>query len=74
MKNSQILILCLLIVFQILIFVPYVGEGYILDDFIWLENIVPDGKVDYLGPFTKTTGFFRPMVSLTFGLQYQTSA
>lgn len=71
MKNSQILILCLLIILQILIYIPYVGEGFIRDDFIWLENIVPDGKVDYLGPFIKTTGFFRPMVSLTFGLQYQ---
>jgi len=25
----------------------------------------------YYRPFTKTTGFFRPLVSLTFGLQYQ---
>ncbi|MFX0196215.1 MAG: hypothetical protein ACFFCW_08845 [Candidatus Hodarchaeota archaeon] len=50
---------------------PYVGEGFVRDDFNWLENIVHDGKVDYLRPFTKTTGFFRPMVSLSFGIQYQ---
>lgn len=71
MKNSPILVIFLLIVLQILIYVPNVGEGFIRDDFTWLENTVPDGKVDYHRPFTKTTGFFRPMVSLTFGLQYQ---
>lgn len=71
MKNSPKLILCLLIVLQILIFIPHIGKGYIRDDFIWLENIVPEGKVEYLRPFTKTTGFFRPIVGLTFGFQYQ---
>ena len=71
MKPSPIVVIFLLIVLQILIFIPNVGEGYIRDDLTWLENAVPDGKVDYFRPFTKTTGFFRPMVSMTFGLQYQ---
>ena len=71
MKNSPILVILLLIVLQILIYFPNVGEGFIRDDFTWLENTVPDGKVNYLRPFAKTTGFFRPMVNLTFGLQFQ---
>lgn len=74
MKNffsSPLFILVLLLIVQIIIFAPRVGQGFVTDDLTWLENVVPDGKVDYLRPFSKTTGFFRPLVGISFGLQFQ---
>lgn len=65
------MLLALIVALQIMIFAPHVGKGFIKDDFTWLENVVPDGKVDYLRPFTQTTGFFRPLVGISFGVQYQ---
>jgi len=70
-KKSAVWMLVLLVVLQILIYAPNVGEGFVRDDFTWLDNIIRKGQIDYLRPFTKTTGFFRPLVSLAFGIQYQ---
>jgi hypothetical protein len=63
--------LVLLFIIQLIIFGPHVGRGFVTDDFNWLENVVRSGKVEYLRPFTATTGFFRPLVGLSFGIQYQ---
>ncbi|MFC2155424.1 hypothetical protein ACFLRB_02900 [Acidobacteriota bacterium] len=68
---SPVLVLIGLLIVQIIIFSPQVNRGFVNDDLTWLENVVPDGKIDYLRPFSKTTGFFRPIVGITFGLQYQ---
>lgn len=70
-KKWPLWLLALIATLQILIFAPYVGKGFVKDDFTWLENVVPDGKVDYLRSFTQTTGFFRPLVGFSFGVQYQ---
>ncbi|UCH94337.1 MAG: hypothetical protein JSV88_29275 [Candidatus Aminicenantes bacterium] len=70
-KQKTILLLGLLLVFELIIYLPQVGTGFVKDDFAWLSNIVINGKVDYLRPFTITTGFFRPLVSWTFGVQYE---
>jgi hypothetical protein len=70
-RAKTIFLLGLVFVLQIIIFAPHVGTGFVTDDFTWLDNIVIDGKVDYLRPFIITTGFFRPLVSWTFGLQYE---
>jgi len=70
-REKTIFLLGLVLVLQAIIFAPHVGTGFITDDFIWLDNIVINGKVDYWRPFTITTGFFRPLVSWTFGLQYE---
>lgn len=64
-------LLSLVFVLQVIIFAPHVGTGFVTDDFVWLDNIVINGEVDYLRPLTITTGFFRPLVSWTFGLQYE---
>jgi hypothetical protein len=66
----SLLIILLLLVLQIIIFAPHVGRGFITDDFTWLENSVQNGKINITGPFTNTTGFFRPLVGLSFGIQY----
>jgi hypothetical protein len=70
-RPKTIFLLGLVFVLQVIIFAPHAGTGFVTDDFIWVDNIVIDGKVDYLGPLTITTGFFRPLVSWTFGLQYE---
>jgi len=69
-KEKQHLLLAIIIILQIIIYAPHVGTGFVTDDFVWLGNTVVDGKVDILKPFTDTTGFFRPLVNLTFGVQY----
>jgi hypothetical protein len=48
-----------------------VGTGFVTDDFNWLESVVRSGKVEYLRSFTSTTGFFRPLVGLSFAIQYR---
>lgn len=70
-RAKTIFLLGLVFVLQIIIFAPHVGTGFVTDDFIWLDNIVINGEVDYWRHFTITTGFFRPLVSWTFGLQYE---
>jgi hypothetical protein len=70
-REKTIFLLGLVMVLQVIIFAPQVGTGFVTDDFIWLDNIVINGEVDYWRPFTITTGLFRPLVSWTFGLQYE---
>ncbi len=65
-----ILTLLLLLVVQWIVFGSHVGSGFVTDDFNWLDSVVRDGKVDYLRPFTATTGFFRPLVGVSFALQF----
>ncbi len=69
--GQKMFLVGLVLVLQVIIYAPQVGTGFVTDDLTWLDNTVTDGKVDYLRPFTITTGFFRPMVNLTFGVQYQ---
>lgn len=69
-NSSPLLVLTGLLIVQCVIFAPQVGRGFVTDDLTWLENVVPDGKVDFLAPFSRTTGFFRPLVGISFGLQY----
>lgn len=64
-------VILLILVLQVIIFAPNVGKGFVTDDFNWLESVVRGGRVEYLSPFTQTTGFFRPLVGISFGLQYQ---
>lgn len=43
------------------------GQGFISDDFRWILESRIRHLSDLHRPFVDTTGFFRPMVSLTFG-------
>lgn len=70
-KRISYLLLSIIIVLQILILYPQIGHGFIKDDFNWIENAAPNGKVDFMFTFTNTTGFFRPLVGLSFGIQYK---
>ena len=61
--------LTFLLILIAVIYLPHVGRGFVLDDFIWLENATEEGKLSLWKPFTFSTGFYRPGVSLSFGIQ-----
>lgn len=69
-KTGRVILLGLVLLLQIYIFAPYVGTGFVTDDFNWIESVVRDGEVRYMRSFTATTGFFRPFVGLSFAVQY----
>lgn len=47
-----------------------VGRGFISDDFAWILHGRLGGGDDLRRIFTSSVGFFRPLVSLSFGLNY----
>src|SRR5215208_6049005 len=50
----------------LLIYLPDVGHGFISDDFRWIVESRAASAGDLLAPFRTNTGFYRPIVSLTF--------
>ncbi len=70
-RTFRILVLTLLLILQLIIFMPHIGKGFIADDLVWIDSVVHSGKIDLLSPFKETTGFFRPLVAWTFGIQYK---
>jgi hypothetical protein len=62
--------LALILLLELSIYWPAVGQGFISDDFIWIESTLNQGEIDYFKPFHETTGFFRPLIAVTFAWQY----
>ena len=53
------------------VYVPAVGHGFIKDDFRWIAHSRAASADDILNLFTTApSGFFRPMVSLSFSANY----
>ena len=50
------------------IYVPLAGHGFLSDDFRWVLNSHLERFTDVFRLFRITDGFYRPLVSLTFGL------
>jgi hypothetical protein len=50
------------------VYVPLAGHGFLSDDFRWVLNSHIDSLADVVRLFQITDGFYRPLVSLTFGL------
>jgi hypothetical protein len=50
------------------VYVPLAGHGFLSDDFRWVLNSRIDSVADLFRLFRITDGFYRPLVSLTFGL------
>lgn len=47
-----------------------IGHGFISDDFLWILDSRVRHADDLAGLFLRTTGFYRPVVGLTFALDY----
>jgi hypothetical protein len=50
------------------IYVPSVGHGFVKDDFVWIARSHFDSLADVSRLFQAPTGFFRPLVSISFAL------
>src|SRR4026209_2347942 len=50
------------------VYVPTAGHGFLSDDFRWILNSHIGSLSDVWRLFHITDGFYRPLVSLTFGL------
>lgn len=68
-ERAQAWLLALVLLAQAAVYLPFVGRGFVSDDFIWLRESLHDGRIDLPRTFFATTGFFRPMVGLSFALQ-----
>jgi hypothetical protein len=64
---EKISLLVPLVVF-LAVYVPAAGHGFLSDDFRWILNSHLDSVSDIWRVFRITDGFYRPLVSLTFGL------
>ena len=52
----------------LLIYLPDVGGGFIRDDFMWVHRGQIASAADVARVFRDNTGFYRPLVTLSFGL------
>jgi hypothetical protein len=50
------------------IYVPAVGHGFVKDDFVWIARSHFESPADVSRLFQAPTGFFRPLVSISFAL------
>lgn len=60
-----------LLAVQFLLFAPNLGKGFVTDDFTWLADIVTLDKADFAKSLSAGGGFCRPLVGLSFALQYK---
>ena len=53
-----------------LAYLPDLGHGFVKDDFMWIRSARIQSAGDAVGLFTQNVGFYRPIVSATFALDY----
>ena len=56
-----------------LAYLPDLGQGFVKDDFMWIRSARIQSAGDVVGLFTQNVGFYRPIVSATFALNYALS-
>ena len=54
----------------LIVYAPAVGHGFISDDFRWIVESRIAQPADLVRTFSRNTGFYRPMVALTFAADY----
>jgi hypothetical protein len=52
------------------VYLPKVGHGFLLDDYRWVLEGRLTSPADWLHPFLTNVGFYRPVVSLSFGINH----
>ena len=53
------------------IYVPQAGHGFIQDDFRWIHESQLHSAGDLVRLFSANVGFYRPLVSLSFAVDYR---
>jgi len=54
----------------IAVYAPAVGHGFVKDDFGWIASNIAGNLSDVGSIFLRTSGFYRPLVGLTFAANY----
>jgi len=54
----------------VLVYGPAVGQGFVSDDFGWIKESQLHSTADVLRVFQSNHGFYRPLVSLSFGINH----
>jgi hypothetical protein len=62
--------LLLLTLYLCAIYAPSAGHGFIKDDFGWIAESILRSPTDVVRLFGSNVGFYRPAISLTFGLNH----
>ena len=57
----------------LLAYIPDLGHGFVKDDFGWIRGARIESANDAAALLTRNTGFYRPLVSATFALNYAVS-
>jgi hypothetical protein len=57
----------------LLAYVPDLGHGFVKDDFGWIRGARIESADDATALLTRSNGFYRPLVSATFALNYAVS-
>jgi hypothetical protein len=52
------------------IYLPSIGQGFVADDFLWILDSRVARLADLPSLFHRSTGFYRPVVGLTFAADY----
>jgi hypothetical protein len=54
----------------LVIYAPDIGHGFVKDDFVWILSSRSHDFNDLIALFTSNTGFYRPLVALSFAADY----
>jgi hypothetical protein len=57
----------------LVIYFPIVGQGFVADDFGWIRAARPSIGEATMNAFSQTTGFYRPLVSVSFAVNHEMS-
>jgi hypothetical protein len=69
-SRLQVAALALPFVLFLGIYAPSVGHGFVADDFGWILDSRVTGPGDIASLFQKSSGFYRPIVGLSFAADY----
>jgi hypothetical protein len=72
-SHTSLIVGVLLSTALLLAYVPDLGHGFVKDDFGWIRGARVESVTDAAALLTQSTGFYRPLVSVTFAINYAMS-
>ena len=70
LNHESLVVGTLLSAALLLAYVPDLGHGFVKDDFGWIHGARIESANDAAALLTRNNGFYRPLVSATFALNY----